>query len=157
MKNKAFTLIELMIVIAIIVFLASIGIPKYKSYILKAKQAEIAVNLSALHAAEQAYWAEHGEYTTELGGENGIWQPEGYKGGGKESNFHYTYGFNFPGAKEGVHFFTGKLETPKEQLGVCKADKENFVAKAAGNLVKDKTDVWQIDETREIKNIQRGI
>lgn len=157
MNSKAFTLIELMIVVSIIIFLASVGIPRYKTYVAKAKQAEVAVNLSSLHAAEQVYWAEHGKYTTELGGENGIWQPEGYKGGGKESSFNYTYGFNAPGAKEGVHYFTGKLETPKEKLGVCKAEKDTFVAKAAGNVIEDKTDIWQIDETREIKNTQKGI
>jgi len=157
MNQKAFSLIELMIVVAIIVFLASIAIPRYMNYYTKARQAEVALNLASLHTAQQAYWAEHGEYTTELGGPNGLgWQPEGYKGGGKQENFYYTYGFNTPGAKEGVHYFTGKLQTPKETLGQSHATKDGFIAKAAANVASNKTDVWQIDETRAIKNVQKG-
>lgn len=158
MNQKAFTLIELMIVVAIIVFLASIAIPRYMNYFTKARQAEVAVNLAALHTAQQTYWAEHGEYTTELGGQNGAsWQPEGYKGGGKQENFYYTYGFNSPGAKEGVHYFTGKLQTPKETLGQTQISKDGFIAKAAANVSSNKTDIWQVDETRTIKNIQKGV
>lgn len=159
MKNKSFTIIELMIVIAIIAFLATISVPKYFNYYAKAKQAEVAVNLASLHTAQQAYWAEHGTYNKILYGEGGIgWKPEGYKGGGENENFFYTYGFNFPGAKEGVHYFTGKLKTPKEELGQTTTDKEHFVAKAAGNITgKNKTDVWQIDENRRIENVKKGI
>lgn len=155
---KAFTLIELMIVVAIIAFLSSIAIPRFFNYFTKAKQAEVAVTLSSLHAAMQIYWAEHGEYTTVLSGENGIgWKPEGYKGGGKDENFHYTYGFNFSGAKEGIHYFTGKLETPKEKLGNTFAKKDSFIVGAAGNIKENQTDVWNIDENRTIKNIEKGI
>jgi len=157
MSEKAFTIIELMIVVSIIVFLASMVIPRYINYYTKAQQAEVAVNLASLHTAQQVYWASHGEYTTELGGPNGIWQPEGYKGGGKQENFYYTYGFNVPGAKEGVHYFTGKLQTPKESLGQTQISKDGFIAKAAANISSNKTDIWQVDETRAIKNIQKGV
>ena len=117
MKKAAFSLIELMIVVAIITFLATISIPRYFQYYSKAKQAEVAVNLASLHTAQEAYKAEHGTYSKVLWGEGGIgWKPQGYKGGGKKENFHYTYGFNFPGAQEGIHYFTGKLETSKNAL-----------------------------------------
>ena len=159
MKRSAFSLIELMIVVAIIAILASISIPKYFKYYAKARQAEVAVLLASLHTAQQAYWAEHGTYKTELAGPDGIgWQPEGYNGGGKNATFYYTYGFNFPGAQEGVHYFTGKSETPKDALGSSHATKEGFLAKAAGDIMgKNKMDVWSIDETRAIKNEQNGI
>lgn len=156
--QKAFTLIELMIVVAIIAFLAAIAIPQYFTYQAKARQAEVAVILSSLHTAEQAYFAEHGEYTTVLNGENGLgWKPEGYKGGGKGENFYYTYGFYFSGAQEGVHYFTGKLETPAEALGTSQASKEGFTAKAAGNITAKGIDVWQIDESRKIENVKNGL
>jgi len=157
--NKAFTLIELMIVVAIIAFLAAIAIPQYFVYQAKARQAEVSVILASLHTAEQAYFAEHGEYTAVLNGENGLnWKPEGYKGGGKDENFYYTYGFYVPGAQEGVHYFTGKLETPADALGTCSANKEGFVAKAAGDLLgKNNVDVWKIDESRKIENVKNGL
>lgn len=159
MKKQAFTLIELMIVVAIIAFLATISIPQYFRYQAKAKQTEVSMNLASLHTAEQAYFAEHGEYTTVLWGEGGLgWKPEGYRGGGKGENFHYTYGFNFPGAQEGVHYFTGKLGTPASALGQSSADKTSFVVKAAGDIMgKGKVDVWKVDESRKIEHEVDGL
>jgi hypothetical protein len=72
--------------------------------------------------------------------------------------FYYTYGFNVSGAQEGVHYFTGKLETPKESLGQSRADKDGFIAKAAGDIIaKNKPDVWSVDESRKIENVQNGL
>lgn len=157
--KKGFTLLELMIVVAIVAFLASVAIPRYFTYFAKAKQAEATMLLASLHTAQQAYWAEHGSYANKLSGPDSInWQPEGYNGGGKKATFYYTYGFNFSGAQEGVNYFTGKLETPADSLGACKADKEGFLAKAAGDITgKNRIDVWSIDESRSIKHEQDGI
>jgi len=158
-RQKAFTLIELMIVVAIIAFLATVAIPQYFTYQAKARQAEVSVILASLHTAQQAYFAEHGEYTNVLNGENGLgWKPEGYSGGGKGENFYYTYGFYFPGAQEGVHYFTGKLETSAESMGSCSAEKDGFTAKAAGDILgKKNIDIWQINESRKIENIRNGL
>lgn len=159
MKKQAFTLIELMIVVAIIAFLATIAVPQYFRYQAKAKQAEVAMNLASLHTAAQAYFAEHGEYTTVLWGDGGLgWKPEGYKGGGKGENFYYTYGFNVPGAQEGVHYFTGKLGAPASALGPSNADKISFTVKAAGDVMgKGKVDVWKVDESRRIEHEVDGL
>ncbi len=159
MKSKAFTMIELMIVVAIISFLAVIAVPQLFNYKARAYQAEVAMNLASLHTAQQAYYAQHGSYSSVLNGENGLgWKPAGYRGGGKEENFYYTYGFNVPGAQEGVHYFTGKLGTPKESLGATSAATDGFTAGAAANLFSNKKhDVWQIDQTRRIENVQKGV
>jgi len=152
-SKDAFHLIELMIVVAIIVFLATMALPRYSSYFTKARQAEVAVNLAALHTAEQAYWAECGTYNKILWGNNGIgWKPEGYKGGGKDEQFYYTYGFFFPGAQEGKHYFTGKLGLPAQYMTDTYANKEKFKACALGGTEKD-VDAWSIDESRRISNI----
>lgn len=152
MKKAGFTIIELMIVVAIIAFLATISIPKYFNYYAKAKQAEVAINLSSLHTAQQAYYAEYGKYSTALMGPEGIgWQPQG-------KNFYYTYGFNVPNAKEGIHYFVGKLGASKENLGSTKADKETFIAAAAGDVSgNNKIDLWNIDQDRNLSNVQKGI
>ena len=58
MKEKGFTLIELMIVVAIIGILAAIAIPNFRNYQLKAKRGELPTNLKAIKTAEVAYQAE---------------------------------------------------------------------------------------------------
>ena len=63
-KSKGFTLIELMIVVAIIAILAAIAIPQYKKFQLKAKTSEAKANLDAIRVAEESWAAEHDEYLT---------------------------------------------------------------------------------------------
>lgn len=64
LRNVAgFTLVELMIVVAIIGILASIAIPNYAKYQAKARQSEVKIQLSALYTAEQGYVVESSTYT----------------------------------------------------------------------------------------------
>jgi len=65
-SEKGFTLIELMIVVAIIGILAAIAIPNFMNYQCKAKQSEAKVNLGNIRTAEEAYYAEYDNYTTSL-------------------------------------------------------------------------------------------
>ncbi len=60
--RKGFTLIELMVVVAIIAILAAIAIPQYKNYQLKAKTAEAKMNIGAIRTSEEAYAAENDYY-----------------------------------------------------------------------------------------------
>jgi type IV pilus assembly protein PilA len=61
-SNKGFTLIELMIVVAIIGILAAIAIPNFLRFQLKSKSSEGKVNLAAIRTAEASYLAEFGVY-----------------------------------------------------------------------------------------------
>ena len=61
-KSKGFTLIELMIVVAIIGILAAIAIPNFLTYQLKSRQAEAKVNVQAIRTSEIAFQAEKGCY-----------------------------------------------------------------------------------------------
>jgi type IV pilus assembly protein PilA len=60
--RKGFTLIELMIVVAIIGILAAIAIPNFLRFQLKSKSSEGKVNIAAIRTAEESYLAEFGNY-----------------------------------------------------------------------------------------------
>ena len=59
-KQTGFTLVELLIVVAIIGVLSTIGVPTFKRMIQKSKKSEAKVNLGGLYTAEQAFFAEKG-------------------------------------------------------------------------------------------------
>ncbi len=61
-SKKGFTLIELMIVVAIIGILAAIAIPNFLRFQLKSKSSEGKVNIAAIRTAEESYLAEFGVY-----------------------------------------------------------------------------------------------
>jgi type IV pilus assembly protein PilA len=61
-KQEGFTLIELMIVVAIIGILAAIAIPNFLQYQMKGRQSEAKTNLQAIRTSEIAFQAERGCY-----------------------------------------------------------------------------------------------
>ena len=65
MRNKrGFTLIEMMIVVAIIALLATIARPNYSNFQYRAKTSEAKVNLGAIRTCQEAYKAEENVYIT---------------------------------------------------------------------------------------------
>lgn len=60
-RSKGFTLIELMIVIAIIGILAAIAIPQFVTYRQKGYNTQAKAELKGFYTACQAYFADHSE------------------------------------------------------------------------------------------------
>jgi len=61
-RRRGFTLIELMIVIAILGVLAALAIPNFLRFQLRSKTGEAKTNLAAIRTAEEGYFAEYGVY-----------------------------------------------------------------------------------------------
>ena len=87
--QKGFTLIELMIVVAIIGILAAIAIPNFLQYQMKSRQSEAKTNLQAIKTSEVAFQAERGCYVGTTG--EGVATPVG---GTKATPF--TWGIGLP-------------------------------------------------------------
>jgi prepilin-type N-terminal cleavage/methylation domain-containing protein len=90
-KQKGFTMIELMIVVAIIGILAAIALPKFADMIEKSREGSTKGNIGALKSANSIYY----------GDQQGVW-PETLNSG----NFRYSlYMDNIPQVK-----VTGKFD-----------------------------------------------
>ena len=62
--QQGFTLVELMIVVAIIGVLSAVAVPNFKKYQAKAKTSEAKVQLAAAYTAQQAFYGDFGAYGT---------------------------------------------------------------------------------------------
>jgi type IV pilus assembly protein PilA len=63
LSESGFTLVELMIVVAIIGILASIAIPNFQKYQAKARQKEATIQLAAAYTAEASQFGEQSFYS----------------------------------------------------------------------------------------------
>jgi type IV pilus assembly protein PilA len=63
-RKEAFSLVELMVVVAIIGILTSIAVPSYQKYQARARQVEAKVNLANIYTAENAFAVDQATYST---------------------------------------------------------------------------------------------
>ena len=63
-KQNGFTLIELMVVVAIIGVLSAIAYPSYQSYMKKSARADAKVGLSKLADKQERFYLQNNTYTT---------------------------------------------------------------------------------------------
>lgn len=85
--SAGFTLVELMVVVAIIGVLSAVAVPNFQKYQSKAKTSEAKVQLAAAYTAEQAFFGDFGIYHTCL-------SYMGYDPTDEAPSRYYAVGFN---------------------------------------------------------------
>ena len=137
---KGFTLIELMIVVAIIGILAAIAIPNFLRFQARARQSEAKTNLKAIFTANKSMFAENGNLTCGFCG----WTPE--KGNRYDYRSHNgTSAQSIAGSSGGA--VTGVVvATVNTTLGT-------FTANAMANIDSDTfLDGWMINDSNQLCN-----
>ncbi len=118
MNRDGFTLVELMVVVAIIGVLASIALPQYAKFTAKARQAEVKIALGSAYQVEQTFSTENGSYSACLG-------QLGFNRDG--SKFYYAIGTTSAGATCGpaggvscdLFAYTSNGSTPPVMIGLA--------------------------------------
>ena len=72
MKKKGFTLVELVITIAIVIILSVVSVPIYRGYVTKAMMSEGYALLGIILSAQKSYYSEYGNFYQFVGA-NGPW------------------------------------------------------------------------------------
>jgi len=167
---KGFSLIELMIVVAIIGILAAIAVPSFQRFQAKARQSEAKTLLSGLYTGEKTYKMEWGIYFGDF--RNIGFDPQGnlrFRVGFSAAGVNNVVGYQGPGIAAGgaaVQFnsqvYCGAAPCNETPFGIGMAAIAGdtpptlvaFVAGANGDIDGEDAarDEWQIDQDKTLTN-----
>ncbi len=67
MQSKGFTLLEMMVVVVIVAVLATVALPSYQHYVVRAKMADALVHLDAIRPTIEEYYEVNGRMPANMG------------------------------------------------------------------------------------------
>jgi type IV pilus assembly protein PilA len=146
-NDKGFTLIELMIVVAIIGILAAIAIPNFLRYQAQSRQAEAKTNLGGIFVAETSFFGEQSSF--------GNFQQIGFALAGASNRYTYRTGAASPagGASSnttGLDMISGVPLVSAQGTPAALNSQAGFTATAAANLDNDVTlDQWHVNDIKQ--------
>ena len=157
-NHKGFTLIELMIVVAIIGILAAIAIPNFLRYQAQSRQAEARTNLGGIFVAETSYFGENSRYSG--------FQEIGFTLAGTSNRYTYrtmgttvAAGVVSAGAVEAINAGIGTVNPDNTTAAAggagATSSGNGFTATAVANLDNDPTvDSWHVNDIKQ--NLQNA-
>jgi len=151
-REKGFTLIELMITVAILGILAAVAIPSFLQYQSRARQSEAKISLGAMYTLQVAYFVEVARY--------GSIGEIRYVLASATNRYTYRSGAAGPGGglNAGVSVAGAAQDTinaangPVVSEGIVPSGSSGvgFTMTAAGNIDADATlDQWHINDKKE--------
>jgi type IV pilus assembly protein PilA len=142
-SKKGFTLIELMIVVAIIGILAAIAIPNFLRFQAKSRQSEAKTNLGGIFTAETAHFGEHNTFA-DLNVVS--WAPVG-------TSVRYRYQMVNAGTNALGQLDTALVSATWAGNTTLGAAASAFTAGAQGNIDTDtQLDCWTMNDVRTLSN-----
>ena len=144
--QRGFTLVELMIVVAIIGILAAIAIPNFAKFQARAKQSEAKANLKGIYTAKHSAYGEQDTFRCDSLAED-VGGGDGFCGWSTSASTRYTYRAGASTAAPTSVQAQGGQDVCNHDtaLGVAESER-HFTATATGNIDSDtECDEWNIN------------
>jgi prepilin-type N-terminal cleavage/methylation domain-containing protein len=169
-EQFGFTLIELMVVVGIIGIMVSLAVPQYNRYQRKAIQSESKIAMGSIYALEKGFYSEYSAY---IPGFDAIgYTPEGKRrfyfqfictGGpyaGTVTGYSGSAAVSQYNSSNSPYVNTNTFNGYTCGNTACASfgnDPQTFIASTQGNLGTPYDDLWQIDQSKVLKNCGIGI